>query len=225
MHEELPDRILRASRTCTERLYRRPYRQLVSPQLNQTELQSHGPGIVGIDISQCLKQLTDRQPQRTPEQGDLAALQRLLSGLMRVRAVTYAPMSRPEGYASFPDMLEQYLRPAVHTGKSLGLTFLGALLDLPRATELGIVEAWSRAGFYLFLDQLSAAYPEPTPDRFHKILVNARLLAYSLSTLEQAATLDELATLKKGLAALAAGAVPIAYTPPTKTLHVGNWYP
>jgi hypothetical protein len=92
------------------------------------------------------------------------------------------------------------------------------------ATRARSVNAWDRYGFSLFADLLSTNYPEPTQDRLEKIAINARLLAYILYSLEHASTLDELLALKNGLTALAAGAVPIAYVPHTKTLYVGNWY-
>lgn len=224
MQTELQERILRAVTTCTERLQRRPYRQQAEPQLNKKEVQSHGPQIIGAQIYQCLEQLANRRIQRIPSPGDLEACRNLLSRFIEIRTIEPAPTNVPAEHPSFPDMLEQRLRPAVHTGKSLGLTALGRLLQLPRVTRIGTVEAWSHFGFYLFLDRLLAAYPEPSPDRFERILTNTRLLAYSLSALEHASTLDELTPLKNGLTALTAGVVPVAYTPHTKTLYVGNWY-
>lgn len=224
MRTELQERILRAVTMCTERLHRRPYRQQAEPILNKKEIESHGPQVIEAQFHQCLEHLTDRSIQRTPSPKDLEACRNLLSRFIEIQTVKFVPTNVPLALPSFPDMLEQRLRPAVHTGKSLGLTALGMFLQLPRVTRIGAVEAWSHFGFFLFLDTLLAAYPEPSPYRFEKILTNARLLAYSLSALEHASTLDELVPLKHSLTALTAGVVPVAYTPDTKTLCVGNWY-
>ncbi len=224
MPTELQECIQRAVTMCTEQLHRRLYRQRIEPQLNKQEVQSHGPRVIGAQLHQCLEQLADRRIQRTPSSRDLAVCRNLLSRFIEIDAIKPAPANVPAEHPSFPDMLEQRLRPAVHTGKSIGLTVLGTLLQLPRVTAIGTVEAWSHFGFYLFFEQLSAAYPDPSPDRFEKILTNARLLAYSLSALENAYWLDDLASLKSSLAALTAGAVPVAYTPHTETLYVANWY-
>lgn len=224
MPTELQECIQRAVTMCTEQLHRRLYRQRIEPQLNKQEVQSHGPRVIGAQLHQCLEQLADRRIQRIPSPGDLEAGRILLSRFIEIRTIEPAPANVPAERPSFPDMLEQRLRPAVHTGKSLGLSALGTLLQLPRVTRIGTVEAWSHFGFYLFLDRLLAAYPEPSPDRFEKILTNARLLAYSMSALENACWLDDLASLKNSLTALTAGVVPVAYIPHTKTLHVGSWY-
>ncbi|MBP7134079.1 hypothetical protein KBA73_02580 [Patescibacteria group bacterium] len=224
MHTELQGRILRAVTTCTERLQRRPYRQSTARQLNKEELLDHGPQIIGTQLKQCLKQLTDPSIQHTPRAEDLEACRRLLSRFIEVSSVEPVPVRVPSQHLSFPALLEQRLRPAVHSGRSFRLAALGAILQLPKATAAGSIEAWDHCGFYTFLDLLSMAYPEPSPDRFERMITIARLLAYILSSLENASTLDDLLPLKGGLTALRAGAVPIAYIPRTKTLYIGNWY-
>ena len=224
MQAELQRRILRAVTACTERLHRRLYRQMLAPQPNKKGLEDHGPQIIGAHFSTCLEQLTDRRIQRTPEAADVEACRRLLSGFIQARTAEYAPTQEPSQRPTFSTLLEQRLQPAMHPGGSIGLTLLRTILRLPKGAIVGSVETWDHWGFYLFHDLLSEAYPEPSADRFEKILVNARLLAYILSALEDACALEDLLLLKNSLTALAAGVVPIAYTPRTKILDVGNWY-
>lgn len=123
----------------------------------------------------------------------------------------------------FAVQLEQALRPCVLTWRGLGLSLVGRCLQHTGLKTYGYHQPWSEAGFYEVYFFLTEGRSDLSPEEHDALITCARMVAYAIVTLEEARSLDELTHLKQDIQALAGDAIPVFYTPKTRTLTLRSW--